>query len=229
MHVSTAYSTQGHWPNFRRFDIRLAIFFVTMLISLPSTLLADISEAVWSETQKANCQIWNSTPHRDETVTWSGSCSVGKADGAGRAEWHYKDPRGKPLTQTYDGTLLAGRFAGQGVINYGDGGSYKGSFLDGERSGHGVLILKDAGRLEGEFKNDKISGHGSATYFNGAHYEGDFVDGKYSGRGKYTTQKGASYEGEFKFGLPFGVGKCVTSSGKTIKCIMSGGYWFPVQ
>ena len=49
-------------------------------------------EGLWMEiSNHSGCYLWNPNPIDDETVTWSGQCSNGFAQGAGRVNWYEND------------------------------------------------------------------------------------------------------------------------------------------
>src|SRR4051794_23061359 len=64
----------------------------------------------WMDTDRADCRTWDPYPQRGETVSWSGECQSGKAEGAGTLTWHYTDPAGNPLVETSAGKLTAGKW-----------------------------------------------------------------------------------------------------------------------
>src|ERR1039457_5865494 len=94
------------------------------------------------------CKVLNQNPSPGQTITWSGKCTDGYADGNGVVVW-LKD--GKPMSR------------------------YKGDYAKGKRTGKGVFTYANGDRYEGNFADDKRAGKGSYTYTNGNHFEGDFV------------------------------------------------------
>ena len=49
-------------------------------------------DSCWMElVDRPGCYLWNPAPQDNETVTWSGQCSNGFAQGAGRVNWYEND------------------------------------------------------------------------------------------------------------------------------------------
>ncbi len=103
----------------------------------------------------SGCRVWNPNPQLEETVTWSGSCANGRAQGSGTVQW---SKGGMPL-ETDEGEWHDGRQAGKGKQSWATG-RYEGELADGAPNGHGVLMLQKL-RYEGEFRNGKPNGTGT--------------------------------------------------------------------
>jgi hypothetical protein len=137
------------------------------------------------------CGVFNSSPNAAPdvavTITWTGACKNGLAQGSGVVEWF---SNGKLVVHS------------------------EGFFRDGKRQGHSVSTYFSGGavRLDGEFADNNIV-HGVMTYTNGARYEGDFKDWKMSGQGKLIYADGNFYEGAFRAGKPDGQGTLVHTNG----------------
>ena len=152
-----------------------------------------------------SCSVWNEHPdHPDanETVTWTGDCVSGRADGHGNGVWRFLDD-GEWRAIEYTGEMRDGKEHGRGVKVYAGGTRYEGDFRDGKQHGHGVLVWGYDGewagdRYEGEWKDGKQHGRGVWVAANGDRYEGDYRDGKRHGRGVYVSASGYRYEGEFR-------------------------------
>jgi hypothetical protein len=130
----------------------------------------------WINTDRADCQTWDPYPQRNETVTWTGDCRSGKAEGKGTLTWHYTDPARGELTETTTGTLAGGKLNGQTTMSFSSGNRYEGMVRDGLKNGHGVFTWAD-GRYEGEYKEDKEHGQGTYTDADGQQYTGQWVEG----------------------------------------------------
>ncbi len=53
---------------------------------------AAIAEERWQQVEnKVSCVAWNPYPKPNETVTWSGACASGEAEGRGTLEVRYLD------------------------------------------------------------------------------------------------------------------------------------------
>jgi hypothetical protein len=106
---------------------------------------------------KLGCQIWNPNPQLEESVTWSGSCTNGRAEGPGTVRWS----KGDTIAETDEGEWHDGRQTKNGVQTW-SGGRYEGELADGEPNGRGVLTLQKL-RYEGEFRGGKPNGSGTLT------------------------------------------------------------------
>ena len=63
-------------------------------------------DSCWMElVDRPGCYLWNPAPQDNETVTWSGGCSNGLAQGDGRVTWYENDE----LSQIVEGRLQDGR------------------------------------------------------------------------------------------------------------------------
>jgi len=111
----------------------------------------------WIADAKSGCQVWDPNPQLDESVTWSGACVNGRAEGPGTVGWL----KGSVPFETDEGEWRDGRQAGQGVQTW-PSGRYQGELSNGEPNGQGVLTLKKL-RYEGEFRDSKPNGIGSLT------------------------------------------------------------------
>src|SRR5512145_3322835 len=69
---------------------------------------------------KRGCKVANPFPRAGETITWTGECKNGFAQGQGVLQWYLN---GKE-DDRYEGTLEAGWAEGHGVLSRGDGGKY---------------------------------------------------------------------------------------------------------
>ena len=59
---------------------------------------AQAAQEGWIADSKTGCKVWDPMPQQNETVSWSGSCKNGLAQGRGVLQW-YAD--GKPTGDTY--------------------------------------------------------------------------------------------------------------------------------
>lgn len=111
----------------------------------------------WLTDAKSGCQIWNPNPQLDESVTWSGSCAQGRAEGKGVVQWI----KGNAPHETDEGEWHAGRQAGNGEQSWSNG-RYEGDLAEGEPNGRGVLTIQKL-RYEGEIRDGKPNGTGTLT------------------------------------------------------------------
>ncbi len=167
----------------------------------------------WIKSQ-TGCEIWNSEPEPNETVTWSGRCVNGKAHGRGRLVWyangvitsnsataplrHGKDGSGYEDTAYYTaagkfdgryrGQTRDGEFHGKGRYDWPNGDRYVGQWKDGDQHGRGTFIWADGGSYTGQWKNGKEHGKGVQRLADGDTYRGDFRNGERDGDGVYIDR-----------------------------------------
>jgi len=156
------------------------------------------------------CKVWNPQPKPKESVTWSGECRDGYAEGEGILQWMHDGKFGS----RFEGTLARGKPTGKGSFFTGNGALFDGNFVEGEPSGKGVMTFADGARYEGDWSHGRRTGAGVLTRSNGDRYEGDFVDGKWSGKGVFTTIHGARYEGQWIDNKREGSGTQVFADGR---------------
>lgn len=133
-----------------------------LLVGLASTPWAAEVESGWLADSKG-CKIYNPSPKPNETLTWSGPCLDGIAEGKGTIQYSIN---GK-LGARYEGSLKRGKFDGRGRLKTSDGAVYDGDWSDGQQDGYGEYTAPD-----------------------GATYRGGWTAGKPDGPGVYTTAKG---------------------------------------
>jgi hypothetical protein len=202
-------------------------FFLTLFLLLGS--VGEIfAQGEWFPSDKPNCVVWNPSPNRGETVTWSGDCVNGKAHGFGRTTWRFKQSgiwveryidgdmqlgqRLGQVTVTYEkGDLFVGMLDAdgnrlQGAYYYSRGGRYIGDWKNSKKDGHGTEIRTNGETYVGGWKNNKEEGHGSFTSSKSHQYVGDWKNGKMSGKGIATFSTGAKHVGNFKDGKIHGQG-----------------------
>jgi len=136
-----------------------------MMIAVPAAYAGD-----WAVDAKSGCQVWNPNPQLDETVTWSGSCTNGRADGFGSVQWL----RGSVRIETNEGEWRDGRQSGKGAQIWPIG-RFDGDIADGLPNGEGVLTLQKL-RYQGDFRDGKPNGIGTLTVGNET-VQGTWKDG----------------------------------------------------
>ncbi len=117
----------------------------------------------WIADSRTGCRVWDGAPIESETVTWTGPCVDGLADGEGA------------LVRRSNGTVVSmsrstkrrGHTAGSIVTILQDGTSYAGEVQDDVPSGQGVVILADGTRYEGAISAGKPDGEGTLTRADG--------------------------------------------------------------
>lgn len=85
-------------------------------------------------TDTRGCKIWDSAPVAGESVSWTGPCPDGYADGEGTLTWYID---GQPHS-TYRGELQGGHYAGRGVQTWPDGSRYDGEWSNDRADGQGT-------------------------------------------------------------------------------------------
>ena len=153
----------------------------------------------WTDVaNKPNCRVWVDCYVPDQTVTWSGTCSGGHADGPGTLEV----PEGEDA-YTGTGTFSKGKRHGRWVLRTASGQVQEGIFVDGKRHGRWVVrfakgILAEA---EGPFVDGEMLGRWVLRHANGTS-EGPLVDGKPHGRWVVEHRDGKVTETVYVDGRP---------------------------
>ena len=127
--------------------MRVLGFVLALLTWMLASQVAWAEEGRWQALENnPACVVWNGNPHEQETVTWSGACANGKAQGRGTQVWRFvKD--GERTESRYEGELKDGKFTGRGVYVWGASGNrYEGDHKDNKMHGHGVFVWADGAR-----------------------------------------------------------------------------------
>jgi hypothetical protein len=124
----------------------------------------------WLADAKSGCQVWDPNPQLDETVSWSGGCVNGRADGIGIAQWFKSGTR----IETNEGQWRDGRQSGRGAQIWPTG-RFDGEIADGLPNGQGVLTLQKL-LYEGQFRDGRPNGIGTLTVGNET-MQGTWKDG----------------------------------------------------
>jgi hypothetical protein len=103
----------------------------------------------WVADLKTGCKIWDDAPDPEESMTWSGECADGMAEGKGTLQFFIGD---KPAA------------------------SYEGDMRGGRADGHGINIEPDGARYEGQWRNNAADGFGTYTR-DGKRFEGTWSKG----------------------------------------------------
>jgi len=104
------------------------------------------------------CKVWNDHPRADETVTWSGSCFRGYAEGLGSLDWFINGE----FNMRYEGALRYGTRTGPTTVVWSNGNRLKLEEPgDNSRLIKGSLIAPNGNHYDGEFMNGWIfNGYG---------------------------------------------------------------------
>jgi len=100
---------------------------------LVGAVLAGLAQPVWSQVAspgqpewiadpRSGCRIWNAVQQVGDSITWSGDCANGLAQGHGILQWLES---GKPFSR-YEGDFKDGKMNGRGVFVQPDGTGYDG-------------------------------------------------------------------------------------------------------
>ena len=81
-------------------------------------------EVVWIA-DKNGCKVANPFPQPEETITWSGKCKNGFAEGEGVLEWFVKGNS----ADRYEGMLKQGWAEGKGTLTRAEGSRYNGQWV----------------------------------------------------------------------------------------------------
>src|SRR5262249_40743169 len=123
------------------------------------------------------CKVSNPSPKAEESVSWSGPCVDGYADGEGLLQWYVS---GAASTR-YKGTLHRGALSGQGTLTMPNGARYAGQWVAGKQEGKGIQTMPDGSRYEGDWKNGMPEGHGVMRTAAGETFDGKWKEGVYVG------------------------------------------------
>jgi hypothetical protein len=139
------------------------------------------------------CALFSADAHPGDTVSWTGSCTDGYAEGLGTATFTRE---GQP--QTFTSKFAHGVIQdGHVVARWGQGWSYDGDMVGGHFNGFGILITDASDRFEGQWADGKLSGFGVLLRANGERYAGDWKDDKPNGKGELRHADGSLLAGTF--------------------------------
>ena len=130
-----------------------------------------------------DCFIWNAKLRPGATVTWTGECFGGRAQGQGAIKEIWKD--GKKTAST--GELQAGKKHGSWKERLADGAVLEGSYIEGRKNGLWREELADGSSHGGFYAEGKKHGdwsesqQGQGPHHPGYSYSGPYVEGKRHG------------------------------------------------
>ena len=145
--------------------------------ALGAAMLARADEDTQWIADKRGCKVANPFPQPDESITWSGACKDGFADGEGVLTFLLSGREHSRFT----GTLVLGRAQGKGVLEFPDGGRYNGQWAHSQENGQGRRDWPDGSWYEGGWKNGKPHGSGRFRRPDGKVFVGEWIDGVYQG------------------------------------------------
>jgi hypothetical protein len=165
-----------------------------LLVSVPA--LGQTKLGDWFADDRTGCKVWDTNPQMNESVTWSGACQNGLAQGLGTLQW-----------------FQAGKQSEHG----------EGEWRDGLRTGHGTYTMASGEHYEGDWRDGTKNGHGVKTWANGSRYDGDWLDNRRHGRGAEVLADGSHYDGEWRDDFPNGLGTAVWPNGTTVTGVWAMG------
>lgn len=156
----------------------------------------------WMEvTDHPGCYVWNPNLQSDETVTWTGKCAGGQAQGGGTLKWIWD---GAKKSSESTGHLKDGTEHGQWVNRFMNGSVHEGPYVEGKRHGQWVERFADGVAAEGPWVEDKRHGQWILRYPNGDVWQGPFVNGKRHGDWIERSAEGTSRLGPYVEGTKQG-------------------------
>ena len=123
------------------------------------------------------CKVANPFPQPDESITWTGPCKDGLADGEGVLTFFLS---GREHSR-YQGTLKEGWAQGRGMLQHPDGSRYDGEWANSMENGTGRREWPDGSWYEGGWRNGRPHGQGQFRRPDGKIFIGEWVDGVYEG------------------------------------------------
>jgi hypothetical protein len=148
---------------------------ILLLAAMAFAGTATADEDVAWIADKNGCKVANPFPQPGETITWSGKCKKGRADGEGVLQWFVN---GKALDR-YEGTLQEGWAEGNGTLARSDGSRYTGQWRRSQQEGDGRHEDADGSWYAGQWKAGKPHGRGQYQSSDGRRLEGEWVDGEF--------------------------------------------------
>ena len=156
----------------------------------------------WMElTGQPGCYVWNDSLSPDATVTWTGTCSGGRAQGEGTLKWVWEDGE---KTSESTGSLTDGKAHGPWVSREADGDVWEGPYVDGKKHGPWVWRYSDGLVQEGPYVDGKMHGPWVFRLADGGVQEGPFVEGKKQGQWVLRLADGGVQEGPYVDGKRHG-------------------------
>ena len=148
----------------------------------------EVGASCWMEAaNQPECYLWNPNLEKEETVTWSGECSGGRASGTGERTWSYTDFLGKLASSSGTGELRDGKENGHWTTRLASGLVGEGPWVDGKPHGYHVLRFPGDGGLiasrveEGPYVDGHRHGRWTERHDDGLVKEGAYVNGKKHG------------------------------------------------
>ena len=143
--------------------------------------------------QRPDCYVWNQRLELGATVTWTGECAGGVAQGAGTLTWTWNG-----IQRTDAGRVVDGRPHGHWVLRYPNQESsphgwnvLEGPYVNGMAHGHWLLRATTSGRTsEGPLVDGQQTGHWVTRFADGNIMKGPYVNGVEHGRWIWRSADG---------------------------------------
>ena len=160
----------------------------------PEQLCAGKSKGAecWMEvTGQPGCYVWNSSLAPDATVTWTGACSGGRAQGEGTLKWVWEDGE-KTMEST--GSLTDGTQHGQWVLRLESGEVQNGPYVEGKKHGKWVWRGPTGAVWEGPLVDGTRHGFWMERDGDGGSRAGPYVEGKKHGHWEIRLPDGTRFD-----------------------------------
>ncbi|MEW6428471.1 MAG: hypothetical protein AB1568_10595 [Thermodesulfobacteriota bacterium] len=144
-----------------------------LLVSLALVAVGDAR----AQCLRGNCQSGIGMADVEESVRYLGVWRQGEATGPGFLI--YNPDEDENLQAVYEGTVVAGRKEGQGVIYFPDGTTYQGEFINDTYGGYGIFSYSEGGRYEGMFRDGEYDGYGTYVFPDGRKKQGYWEMGRF--------------------------------------------------
>lgn len=180
----------------------------------------------WQEASgQPGCYVWNHDLTRSETMTWTGKCSGGRAQGEGTLkrirsdETLFSESTGKLkdgkrdgkwvvrwpiIDRVAEGPYVAGKKHGRWVMRWAGGSVHEGPYVGGKKHGHWVERSADGSVLEGPYVDGLRDGEWSRRWSTGRILEGSYHRGERLGRWVIRLALGGSSMGDHVEGKAVG-------------------------
>jgi len=145
------------------------LFAALILFAVPA--LAQNAKPVLIKDPRTGCAVWNLYPGPTDSITWSGACAKGLAQGRGTLQWFVD---GKPFVR------------------------YEGEYRDGKENGRGVSSWADNARFEGEYRNGLPNGNGTYRSAKDDIYTGNWINGCFKQGTRWATAHTTAVDCGFK-------------------------------
>ena len=145
---------------------------VRLLLALGLPGAAHADDVQWI-TDSRGCKVADLAPQDSESISWTGECERGLANGEGILTWFMNGVR----TEIYEGMMVDGYAEGMGRLR---------------RAG---------GMYFGEWKRSMQHGRGRFDDADGSWYQGEWSEGLPHGRGQMLTPEGKLLRGYWNNGV----------------------------